>query len=232
MTLLTRKLVIFFAGHRLRGIWLLSVILICGGCAKSPTGLDLTDNYSAEFAYQLSISHTSALLRCPRGEYPGILTINGRTFGEEYWWPAFEIDDYTYYEYPNIYGAPGIIRDTTDYVLTKGDKTFSGRIMRPGVPIVNLPDLDLDRDYTIRWSADPQPMYFILKVNFMDDNPDKYIQLSGKTRSYKVKKSHWAGQDWYMFSVSLNSTSYRAHGKELLVMQSTGWVSNWVLPPE
>ncbi len=213
---------------------LISIILLCGSCEKDQiTGLDLTSNdYTDAFTYVLSISINDARLRCPLGELPGILTINGRTFGEEYWWLSSQTAHHVYYEYPNIYGGESVFRDTTDYTLTKDGKTYSGRIIQPGAPIMNMPEFELGEDYSFSWTADPQPLYFRLNLYFLDEHPDRIIQLPGRKRSYTVDRSPWVGADWYIFNVVMESITYNAHAKDLLVIQSSGTVGNWVMPPE
>lgn len=137
-----------------------------------------------------------------------------------------------YYEYPNIYGGEYVYRDTTDYTLIANGESYSGRIIRPGAHIMNMPEFDLGEDYSFNWTADPQPRYFRLNLHLLDDHPDRCIQLPGRKRSYTVNRSPWVGADWYIFSVVMESISYRDHGQGLLVIQSSGLVQNWVLPPE
>jgi len=209
-------------------------LLLCGSCEKDQiTGLDLTsDGYSDDFTYKLSISGTNALLRCPLGELPGDLTINGRTYGEQDWWNNFQIDAYVYYQYQNIYGEFTAPKDTTDYVLTKSGVSYSGRIIRPGAPIMSMPDFDPDEDYSFSWTASPRPMFFRLDLYYLGYKPDECIQIEGGKRNYKVTRSHWAGSSYPIFHVVMESISYNTHGKNLLAIQSSGTVGNWVLPPE
>lgn len=213
---------------------LASIFLLCGSCEKDQiTGLDLTNNYYlATFRYVLSISGNDATLSCPLGEIPGLLTINGRTFGDEYWWPSSQTAHHVYYEIPNIYGGEYVYRDTTDYTLIANGASYSGRIIRPGIPVMNMPEFDLGEDYSFSWTADPQPLYFRLNLYFLDEHPDRCIQLDGRKRSYTVDRAPWVGASWYIFNVLLESINYNDHGKDLLVIQSSGSVQNWVQPPE
>lgn len=176
------------------------------------------------------LSLYAATLRCSFGDTPDSLTINDRTFNEL--WPSFNTEEYVYYEIPWDWAYNFAYQDTTDYILNKDGNTYSGRIIRPGAPIMNMPQFDIENDYTFSWTATPQPQYFRLNLYFFDDNPDIYTQLAGNKRYYKVNRSYWAGASWYMFNVVMESINYSTHAKDLLVIQSSGTVGNWVMPPE
>lgn len=211
----------------------LFALLFLGSCDTSRvTALDITNSdYLADFRYVLSVDHMGLILRMPKGEAWGTLTINGKTYEE--CWDNFQIEDYIYYTIDNDFvHDTDTFESVTNYTLSKNGKTYSGRIITPGVPMMQLPAFDINEDYRFEWDADPKPMYFLINIYYLDDTPDEYVQLSGHKRSYTVSKTPWVDQNYFAFIVGMSSLNYKVHSNELLVLKSSGRISNWVRPPE
>lgn len=183
------------------------------------------EDYSKDYRYILSISRTSVDMIMPLGETCDSLYVNGLHL----LWPEWtnQTDDRITYHFEG--GA--LFSDNTgksDYLFTKNGKTYSGSILDPQAPSINIAQLDLNNDYSFSWTASPKPKHYLLNINFLDDTPDIFVQLSGNKRSYNVDKTPWIGQEYYLFNLWMSSINYRLHGKDLIVMKGSGNVGHWV----
>ena len=185
-----------------------------------------------DYPYTMQIQSNTAYVSLPYDCTLSSLEINGRVL----WGPDFtnNTENSMVYQFNTIYGTNngmGVYRDTTNYVLTLGDKIFTGTLINPSVPHLNLPGFDLENDYHFTWDMHRSPDNFWLNVGFFGGSPEQNEQLGRAKRSYSISNMHWAGQSYAILRITLKAFKYVRHGDELIVYSHSD-ASQIVAPPE
>ncbi len=142
--------------------------------------------FTEDYTNTLQIQAHTAYVSLPYGSTLTSLQINGDVL----WGPDFVIngDHSVIYQFDTIYSTHngmGVYRDTTNYVLTLGDAVYSGTLIKPDYPQLQLLALDMQEDYHFTWSTQKSPDNFLLNVGFFGGSPELNVQLSGKKRGYQ-----------------------------------------------
>lgn len=210
------------------------LIAVLASCKLTKTVEPYLVNYSFtdDYTGTLQIASNTAYVSLPYTSTLSTLKINGRVL----WGPDFVMnaEDCVIYQFDRIYGTNngmGVYRDTTNYVLTLGEKIYSGTLINPSVPHLNLPEFDLGNDYHFTWDVTQSPDNFWLNVGFFGGSPEENVQLSSGKRSYSVNNSHWTGQGYAILRITLRAFNYVRHGHDLIVYSHRD-ASEIVTPPE